>query len=117
MNLVISEFSPHGKRLIDLCNSINLRDGIAKDEIMSAGFSNHYKPNLYYCTRVNKSNSPIGATFNITIDAKELFIKDIMVLDEETLQPINISKFEYVRCVEIINMFINKKVLEMKKGD
>lgn len=116
MNLAISEFSPHGKRLIDLCKSIDLRDGITKDELMSAGFSNHYKPNLYYSTRVNKSNSPIGITFNITIDAEGLFIKDIMVLDEGILQPINISKFEYDRCVEIINMFVNKKVLVKKEG-
>lgn len=26
MNLAISEFGPYGKRLIDLCNSIKLRD-------------------------------------------------------------------------------------------
>jgi len=116
MNLAISEFGTHGKRLIDLCNSIKLREGITKDEIMSAGFSNHYKPNLYYCTRVNKSDSPIGVTFNITIDAEGLFIKDIMVLDEGILQPMNVSKFEYDRCVEIINMFINKKVLVKKEG-
>jgi len=111
MDLAISEFGPHGKRLIDLCNSIDLREGITKDEIMSAGFSNHYKPNLYYCTRVNESNSPIGVTFNITIDAEGLFIKDIMVLDEGILQPMNLNKFEYDRCVEVINKFINKKVL------
>ena len=117
MNLAISEFGPYGKRLIDLCNSIKLREGITKDEILNAGFTNHHKPNLYYCTRVNKSKSPIEITFNITIDAEELFIKNIMVLDEDMLQPINVSKFEYDRCVEIINMFINKKVLEMKKGD
>ena len=26
MNLAISEFGPHGKRIINLCNSIDLRD-------------------------------------------------------------------------------------------
>lgn len=42
MNLSISEFGPHGKRIINLCNSIDLREGITKDEIMNVGFSNHY---------------------------------------------------------------------------
>ena len=63
-------------------NRIKLAEGMTAERLLQYGFSNHHAPTLYFCKTVGPEIS-----FNLIIDKKSLYIKNIDVLDEDFLQP------------------------------
>ena len=61
---------------------IKLTEGMTAERLLQYGFSNHHAPTLYFGRMVGPEIS-----FNLVVDKKSLFIKNIDVLDEDFLQP------------------------------
>ena len=113
MELYISERTREGRELVKFCDKLKVADGVTKDDIMNAGFTNFSEPYLYFCKKISQHNSLIEVTLNIDIDKESLQILNIMVLCEDYLQPIPVNKFNYDRAIEAFNMLRNKGILEI----
>jgi hypothetical protein len=61
---------------------IKIAENQTAESLMKYGFTNHHKPDLYFCRGVGKDIS-----FNLSVDKKTLQIKNIDILDEDFLQP------------------------------
>jgi hypothetical protein len=83
-----------GKKFMELCDSIKLKENITEADFLNNGFTNYHEPTLYFNRRLNmKNNYPIS--FNISISKKDLTIKNIDILDENFLQPCFVDKDIY----------------------
>ena len=63
-------------------NSIKISENQTKTTLLEYGFTNHNNPTLYYMEMVDYNTS-----FNLSVSASTLEIKNIDVLNEEWLQP------------------------------
>lgn len=82
MNTLIAEPSKEELTAKGFTNRIKISEQQTKQSLLEYGFTNHNKPTLYYAQMVDKHIS-----FNLTIDASTLEIKNIDVLQEDFLQP------------------------------
>lgn len=112
MDVYCIDHSELDRNFEKLCNSVKLRDGITKQDLLDAGFTNYCNPSLYFTRKISESKSPLEITFNISIDAETLEIRNFSVLNEDFLQPCPLNKFNYDRIVEFFNGLIKKKVFE-----
>ena len=95
---------------ISLCESLSVKEQ-DYTVFLKHGFTNAYKPVIYYCKRISKKNN-VPITFNLSINKKTMTIKDIDLLDEYVLQPTRCSKKELDTATQIIYELINKNLLQ-----
>ena len=106
--------SSHSKEFCELCQNFKLKDGVTADDlIQKGGFTNYYKPSLYFQRKLcMKDKYPV--TFAITINKKTLKIKNFDLLDECFGQPHFCGKEEYEQCREIMDRLIDKDLFEWR---
>lgn len=82
------------------------------EQLLNYGFTNHNKPTLYYCKRVDwtKINgSDYGMTLNVSIDKKTRNVA-IILLDEAFCQPIDPFNFKNKEISKTIETIIKDMV-------
>ncbi len=105
----------HSKEFCKLCQNFKLKDGVtANNLIRKGGFTNYYKPDLYFIRMLHTSDQyPIS--FSIIINKKTLEIESFKLLDECFGQPHFCGKEEYEQCKKIMNRLVCKNLFEWDK--
>ena len=99
-----------GKKFMQLCESVQLKEGLSVDDFRKAGFTNHNEPNLYFCRIIN-TNKHCPVSFSITVDKETLKIIEFALLDENFLQPCLCNEKLYQQSLEILRQLKNKGIL------
>lgn len=95
-------------RFTDLCESLVLAPDLTEKVLEKTGFT-HYGDSWYYCRSIdNDEFCPSTLNVKISNDLKE--ISEIVILDENLLQPCVCTKHSYSRAVECINQLKKKGV-------
>lgn len=111
MDVYILESKVHGKDFLKMIK--NLKCISTADDLLSYGFTNYNKPHLYYCKRIDGTDK-YPVSFNLTLSAKNLSIKEVMIFDEMFGQPHFVDK-EYNKKIKvIIDDLISKNLFSIK---
>jgi len=107
MKIAILNSGEHEQVLFDIVK--NLKCIATKEELLKNGFTNYNKPIIYYCKSLNKKHD---ITFSIEVSANNLEIKEILILDENFMQPYFVNKEYNEKIKAIIDDLIDKKLFE-----
>ena len=75
-------------------------------EFRDYGFTNAYKPRLYWCKQL-KERDNYDVSFGISINKKRMKISDFEILDENFCQPIFCSDDELLQIKDIIHDMVS----------
>ena len=101
-----------GKKEKDFINLVeNLKCISTKEQLLNSGFTNYNKPYLYLHKNIDKK---YDITFNMTLYAKSLEIKDIMIMDEDFGQPYLVTEKVFEESKKIIDWLIDVGLFSKK---